>query len=467
MLSFQAEFPVGSETTATRFLSSVKKWLLGSPHTVFKSGDLEELLVAEEWKLIKSRESVESLKFEEEIEQAAAVRYKRLEESLEWVTTVVFSRDSKGSWIGIRVSCDSNHPTVSVPIAKKPVLLRVLLDELKGGSDGDIPVLNGSHKLANSQIDLASSCIWGTANCKLPIVYVSSKFREGYVVDVVSLGKSLSGMAHVLVEPNRAFSVRLKSEVNSENAYGGAIGVYWPEGTGSHAFFISRLYDSPQEIERAVIEEVRVALVNKRPQSRVTWAYVQELISKKKLLALRLEGSHELKQYISNFDSELQAKSQQLVDAEREIMRLKADVRRYQSQSSHISGLFLKTGGEQDLYPGEIRGIVFDAIEEARTRVLDASRRQHVLANIAHANPPNGEAAKMHDLIKAILRDYRSMDSKTRRSLEEIGFEITEDGKHYKMIFQGDGRYIFTLSKSGSDVRGGLNQASDINRLLF
>lgn len=59
------------------------------------------------------------------------------------------------------------------------------------------------------------------------------------------------------------------------------------------------------------------------------------------------------------------------------------------------------------------------------------------------------------------------MDAKLRRGLEDFGFLIEDGGKHYKIIFQGDERYTFTLPKSGSDHRGGLNAASDIARLLL
>src|SRR5579863_3572375 len=224
MLSFQTEFPVNSATSATKFLSSVQRWLLGSPHTTFKQTDLDHLLSQDEWTAKKSTESIESLRHEQDDIQAAAVRYRRFEESLEWVTTVAFSRDSRSCWIGVRISCDSNHPAVKVPVAKRPVLLRLLLDELGGGEDGVLSVINGPHKLANSQIDLAARCLTGTAACRLPIVYVSAKFTGTYSVDIDSLSKNLSGMAHVLVEPNRPFSVRLMSEVNSENVYGGTIG---------------------------------------------------------------------------------------------------------------------------------------------------------------------------------------------------------------------------------------------------
>jgi hypothetical protein len=59
------------------------------------------------------------------------------------------------------------------------------------------------------------------------------------------------------------------------------------------------------------------------------------------------------------------------------------------------------------------------------------------------------------------------MDAKVRSGLQDIGFDISEEGKHYKIIFQGDDRYTFTMPKSGSDYRGGLNLAGDISRLLL
>jgi hypothetical protein len=59
------------------------------------------------------------------------------------------------------------------------------------------------------------------------------------------------------------------------------------------------------------------------------------------------------------------------------------------------------------------------------------------------------------------------MDAKTRSALAKLGFDISEDGKHYKAVFQGDGRYTFSISKTSSDHRAGKNTASDINKKLF
>ena len=52
-------------------------------------------------------------------------------------------------------------------------------------------------------------------------------------------------------------------------------------------------------------------------------------------------------------------------------------------------------------------------------------------------------------------------------ALTELGFSISEDGKHYKLTYMDDDRYTFALPKSGSDYRGGLNAASDISKRVF
>jgi len=105
---------------------------------------------------------------------------------------------------------------------------------------------------------------------KNPIVYVSASFYGGYTLDVNRLANDLSGMAHVVVEPNRPFSLRLKLEANSENVYGGSIGIYWPDGGGRRSFFLGKTHETPDELAKAIFDEVRLALTNRRPLERCT-----------------------------------------------------------------------------------------------------------------------------------------------------------------------------------------------------
>lgn len=467
MLSFATEFPVDGGRTVAEFLAAVREWLLGSPHTSFEQGDLAGFDHDDQWGRRKSNESIEVLQYNAAGAESAAVRYARVDRGLEWVSTLVFARSSPSGWVGIRTSVESQHPAARLPAAKKPVFVRTFLDRLGGGHDGDLRVQTTAVVLANSDIDTASRAISGRAGCRMPVVYVSARFQGGHVVDPASLADQLSGMAHVLVEPNRPFSQRLMQEVEGQNVYGGTVGIYWPDGGGRRSFFLGPEFENPNELERAVVDEVRTALTNRRPFARITWAAVQEQLSRKVFAALREQGSTEVERYVEEFDKELSAKKAELDDAEREIARLNAEVRKYQAQSPMQVGLSLRMSAEQDLYPGELLGIVRDALADSVARVPSDSRRMHVLQSLVGANPATGEAEAMRNKLKTLLRDFRGLDSRVRSALQDMGFAISEDGKHYKIIFQGDDRYTFTMPKSGSDHRGGLNLASDISRLLL
>lgn len=468
MLSFATEFPIEHARDSTDFLRAIQAWVIGSPHTRLTQDDFAELHVSNEASIQKGTESLETLRVSAADEDAAGVRYTRRDDGLEWVTTIVFSRTSAGSWVGIRVSCESSHPAVRLPPAKKPVVVRTLLQNLGGAADGALRVGGSSFRLDNTDIDLAARLIRGTSGCRLPIVYVSAGFQSNYIVDSDRLASDLAGMAHVVVEPNRPFSIRLKVEVDSENVYGGTVGVYWPDGAGRRSFFIGREFESNEQLSRAIIEEVRTALTNRRAFERCTWAFVQEAASRQAIQALRASGSQEVEKYIETFDKELAAKSNRLEDAEREIRRLRAELQIYEARLPAGTASLLRAGSEQDLYPNEVFGIVRDALQDASTRVPADSRRQHVLAAILAANPADEDvAASMRETLKQLLRASKGVDAKIRRGLEEMGFSIAEEGKHYKLMFQGDDRYTFTLPKSGGDHRGGLNAASDIGRLLL
>ncbi len=59
------------------------------------------------------------------------------------------------------------------------------------------------------------------------------------------------------------------------------------------------------------------------------------------------------------------------------------------------------------------------------------------------------------------------MSGKVRQALEDLGFVLTEDGKHIKAAYYGDGRYLITFPKTPSDNRTGKNLTSEIINICF
>lgn len=467
MLSFASEFSVRHEHQSPVLVDTLRKWILGSPHTSFTHQELAEFGRDGEWAFAKGTERIETLSVSGVEGDSRAIRYVRSDSDLEWATSAVFSRTPADTWVGIRVSCESHHPAVRLPAAKKPVLVKTILRELGGGADGNLRVGDAPLLLRDSDVDLAARLIRGEAGSHLPIVYVSAGFLGRYLVDPPKLASDLCGMAHIVVEPNRPFSVRLKLDVAAQNVYGGTVGVYWPEGTGRRSFFLGQEFESSSDLERAITEEVRSALVNRRPLERCSWSTLKQIASRQAQMALLTAGSRDLAGYAELAKQELNETQNKLEAAEREARRLQAEIRMYEARLSASAGVTLKTGTEQELFAGEIADIICDALLDASTRVPVDSRRAHVLAAILSANAVGGEAVRMRDSIKALLRGSTSLTARLRRGLEDLGFAVEEGGKHHKIIFRGDDRYTFTLPKTGSDHRGGLNAANDIARLLL
>lgn len=468
MLSFATEFPVGHENSTQEFLSAVRVWILGSPHTRLNEDDLAELAGNLGTPIVKNDERVEALILKSDAEEAAGVMYRKQEENLEWATAIVFNKNASDAWVGIQVSRESERPAADLPPAKKPVVVKTLLDKLGGSSDGILRVGPGPHELRDVDVEIATSLISGKANCHLPVVYVSAGFHGGHGVDFGRLARDLSGMAHVVVEPNRSFSLRLQIDVDSENVYGGTVGVYWPDAAGRHSFPVGQSLESSQAIHRTVFEEIRNALTNRRALGRCTWSYIQEATSRQALAKLRASKSRDVDKYVETFDVEIAAKDQRLEEADKEIKRLQGVLRSREGLNVNNSGGFIQRGSEQNLYPNEIYGIVRTAIEDAKERARSDSRRKHVLSAILVANPLGDDGASLRrENLKKILKGWKKMDHQSKRSLEEMGFAITEDGKHYKLVFQGDDRYTFSLPKTSSDHRSGKNAAANIGNLLF
>lgn len=466
MLSFSTEFPVPDTVTTDQVSSAVREWILGSRYTRFTAETLKGLGQSEVWDAAEETEFIETIREDTDDISTIAIIYRRDEQDFDWISTIVFAAQPSSNWISVRVECEPRHPRAKVPAAKKPVLIKTLLEKFGGGIDGDFKMASAPVHLMPSELDIAARCVTGQADSYLPILYISAHFNGHYHVDPNNLATMLYGMAHVVVEPSRQFSVDLMTMVDRKNVYGGTIGLYWPEDGGRRCFF-RQDNNQPEDLERAIFEEIRHSLINRRPLLRCTLGAVKELRSRRQINALKDAGSKTVDAYISAFEEENKSKSTALAEAEAEITRLKAELRHLDVQNARTDGIYIDTGGECDFYEGELLDIVREAINSHVQQVVPDSRRQHVLYSLTCANPVSSERAKLRERVKSLLRDYQNMDGRTKREFEQMGFTIGDSGKHYKLVYQGDGRYTFSLPKSGSDFRGGMNAASDICKQLF
>lgn len=465
MLSFATEFPV-QECDIDTFVAAVQRWLAGSPHTSIEATRFSEIPTEGHWKIEKGRERLEALLARSGTNDTAAFRHSIGDGGLDWTTTVVYSKTSSDTWVSVRTARESQEPLISMPQAKKPLIVRTLLETLRGGLDGEVFVKDEPHWLQDNDVSMAARLINADSDNYLPVVYVSAGFDDALMINPEPLARALGGMAHVLVEPNRAFSRRLQIAVESRNVYGGRIGVHWPNGTWQ-SYFLNSEMPSEFDVRRLVASQLRSALLNRRPLARCTWGNAEAQVARAAFELLRSAGSDSVEDYVKTFDLDMKVKSEELAQAEHEIQQLKAQLVAADAKHRQSSAIGIRARSEPEFYDGEFNEIAFTALQDALGRMQSGSRREHVLTAILSSTKTTQVAKDQREELKRLLREYTSMDKGTRAGLEKLGFTVTEEGKHYKLVYRGDDRYTFSLPKSGSDHRGGLNAVSDISKRLF
>jgi hypothetical protein len=466
MINFSTEFPIDQKNTVADVLRLACGTIASSPHTKISAAALAHLPDDGETESVFDNERVTVGIARGAGFEIGGVRYSRIEkDSLEWVITSVTIKTSAQQLLSIRVSCDAFNTAIRLPAPRKPYFIREVIAKLGGGMDGSVPVTDQAFRLTNEEVKVAADLILGLGENRLPIVYVSATTEGFYIADPARLAKMLAGMAHVVVEPNRVFSTKLKPLVDGRNVYGGTVAVYWPESNARKSYYITEELGDAEAVQLEISKDIRVALSHRRQMTECSWMHLKETISRGRHEKLKADGSTELNEFIEAFDSDLKAKENRIAEAEGEIARLNAEVKKYASAHQSATYGILKPGQERDFYEGEIQDIVVDAIEGTLRSVSEESRRAHVLNDLLTVNNRVGNGVAMKEEVKAILKT--GMDSKSKGLLGKIGFDISEDGKHYKAVFHGDGRYTFAIAKTGSDHRGGKNMASDINKKLF
>ena len=91
--------------------------------------------------------------------------------------------------------------------------------------------------------------------------------------------------------------------------------------------------------------------------------------------------------------------------------------------------------------------------------MLNEAEEAKFFSDLIEKNYCRGVYWKKKAEIQRVLKNYTIMDAKTREALQDFGFRIEEDGKHYWMTYFGDDRYNTTVAKTPSDARVGKNIA--------
>ncbi len=421
-------------------------------------------------------------------ENIIAIRYEKQDENnTVWDTDLIMNFNKMKMSIRLDRSF-SGDVQLNDTSFSTPFFVSLLIREGYLKPDGEFQIRDRAISIGLKDIDTMVRVINGTADHQLPIVYVSRTPEGNTTVNIKSVVNLLKGIAHVFVQEGDWIDDTLGKKCNWKNEYNGAIGIYFPNNTLVHRKYLYNAheakngYDDKQKL--LVLSYIQAYSNSKKIDPLYTFLGVKTALlndkysSKKESLLIaereREKTEKEANALISSVDMEI-------VNLQNEIAELKEHntqlTRDNISLSGELQGLRTKLasnndmpvivfGEENEFFPDEIKEIVLEALEKTLPHLKDG-RRQDVLKDLLNKNDNPRIMKERSERLRAILKDYRELTAKVKQELKDMGFIITEYGKHYKLTYHGDDRYTFTLACTGSDVRGGKNLTAEIINRVF
>lgn len=502
MLLFSTLLDINNSMTKDDFIKLVLEWNQGSPHE-------NNIIKGIEWRgehNVRYGNDNLWLDIEEYSNQnIIAVRYEKKEEDgVIWDTDYVMNFNT----MKMAIRLDRSYLEEALLIDAKfstPHFITLLIERGYLKEDECLPILRTPIIIDSEKVGMIADIINGKIRHKLPVVFISKTFYDEDPVNVYVLAGRLKGVAYVLVQQSNCTNSSLKSMCDGKNEYYGAIGIYYANQAMGHRRY---LYRNSVGMDSLLLERViRVVIQYSNAQMvdpLYTWQGVnnallrEQLSSQKRERAQaeeeRREALYELLALKANLDKTQENMQQKALEnakaeADKILDGFEEDLARLQNQIESLTrtndaltyenqGLrakmdsvdnipILYLGDEEEFYHGEIKEMILDAIDEKLKKINEKSRRFDVLNDILESNDYQKIGEQREKAIKSVFRDYRTMSNVMRQQLQELGLEITEEGKHYRLIYFGDERYKTTIAKTGSDRREGKNIAAVILKSMM
>ncbi|WP_143598933.1 hypothetical protein [Pseudothioclava arenosa] len=378
----------------------------------------------------------------------------------------------RANLLRVRAQCLAVETLVRLEVPKRTHLIRMILEDGKVVEDGLLMPSLQPHFLSDDQegFALAERIVSGGASEYLPTVYVSAIDDDRWALDVRAiraLARDLAGVAHVVCEPSREFSFRLRDQVDGENVYNGTLGIAVPGGGFAHRAYLGRAIPDA----KALVARVKSAAVDIRSQMPKVggwdWLDFQDAILRHQREIDKNRLSAEENEKLWN--DELALKDARIQELEAELH----DARNtpLQAPASAAGNGMLLSMLKPEVYSGEFSDRVRAALEFCLERGADSGwdkRSLAVFEEIVGALTPSPALNELREDLRRATRDPARLNAELRKLLARHGFEFKSDNKHSRMEPRPEyvGLESVTLMKTPGDHRGLMNLCSQIEANL-
>lgn len=461
MIGFNTVLPLSPDTTVEQFLDLCRIWQQGSP---FSPLDFDDQPVRDGLRYTSHAESLEFCHVEATGGIHCGVRHVRRDEDGEWWTDVLGCKTDETFTVAVVSSRSHFAISTHSELPKTPYIVGQLIRGTGPMFDDGIRIETEAKEVTPDLLPLIAQLLNHEKNNQMPVVYVSKPFfGADYLVNPLRLGQRLGGLAHVFYETDSSVSKTLRDMTDGKNAYNGSIGIYWPNRSSKRFY----LREAEEDVSLKIQNYIKRVLNTRRPPDECRWTYIQQLRFQRMLERYR-EGADEtgiLLEYALQENDQLREQVNSL-EAELHYLRQQTHAYYYAGDLDEQAALIFK-GNESELFPNEQAELVLDVLEEKVRTGSCSPRYRNMLVSILDANERTNHKEDFLAQLKSVLTESGGLSAKGKRELVRMGFELGEDGKHYKLSIKNDDRYAHPISKSPSDYRSQENNFSQMKKRLF
>lgn len=365
----------------------------------------------------------------------------------------------------------------------KPEFLDYMIEKGYFKSELGLSVRNNRGIVSEETYSLLLNLFRGNVKASLPVVYVTREDNSTKTpnVDVKRLSGAIRGMAYVVVESSTAIFNMLQKDFYRKSASDGRVIVIFPDGNHTSCLPSRNVgkEDKKKRFEFKICELVSKRMVTLLDNEEKSWNYISHLNSKE----CTDKKVKEYEDFESLCDDVLFLKEQEVSSRDEKIKDLEAELEALNRKVSYYEESFKKKDrsetytkganllcGEEEFYEGEVKDCILKIFEKEYNTMKgdpnnEGSRKFHLLASLLSVNEVSTRGRDFPKLLKGVFSNCSFRSICSSRELRKLGFSV-EEGSHSKVIFHGDRRYIFALSKTPSDVRALENASSVIINTL-
>ena len=459
MIIYSTQFNVNDIFTKDAFFKLVCTWNQGSKNDRLRNLKYVEGEVPED-----TVDGYKSLRFVDYVTCGiAAARFQKEDDnSVVWTVDYILNYSTHKFTVTLEKEISQLTEKLYSGV-KPPYLVKMLIEKGYVGNDNCIQIASTPHSISiEENKQLLIDVINNDIALDLPVVFVSySRFyKRG--IDINKLACYLQGVAHVMVEEDSAITKELQVASKGKNAHYGSIAVYYPNLSEAYNTILPWKCQNEDIAMNRIINCVRSYLNKQYKEELETWEGINihilqdradYLMSKKDDLQ---NDTKELRELIEN-------QKAIIFEQQQTIKALRSASIGLQPDASNI--ISLTNLSENEFFDGEFKSLVLNSLRDFAKNRND--RRSHVIQAILSENNNGDILINRRQALKALLKGYDRMNSNIKNGLKELGFDISDGGKHWKLKYQGDDRYTFATSKTGSDRRTGNNLFSDISNKIW